>query len=308
MLDYGAPFRLLSRARDPRLTRKILIGAALLLGTEGMGFVLVLWTSVAPTGISHAQRVLFAAVLGVGFSGFALVGGYGLSVWSAVRSEPTPVLPEWNQWSRDWKRGCQYYGLAFLWALPLTAMALWCWIGSGFLWLLPYFGMPASFPLYNALNALIRWPPLSATEGAWIAVAEGLGLAAMANFLVVPGLTFAFVQRGRFRDGLRVRAILSWSVAHKGPVARAAGAAFLAATVSCLAGLAAEVLFFSIPGSFYFPSALLLAMIISLGVTGPLSMLWNVLYSGHIYGQVARRTDGTALAPPVPDDRAQSTV
>lgn len=308
MLDYGAPFQLFSPARDPRLARKILVGAALLLSTAGMGFVWVLWTSTAPAGLSHAQRVLFAAVLGVGFNGFVLVGGYGLRVLSAVRSEPRPALPEWNQWRNDWQRGCQYYGLAFLWALPLTAAAFGCWLGSRFLWLLPYFGMPAAFPIYNALNALIRWPPIAATEQAWIAAAAGLGLAAMANFLAAPGMTIAFVQRGRFRDGLRVRAILAWTVAHKGPVARAACATFLAATVSCLAGLLAEVLFLSITGSFYFHPNILLAMLISLGVTGPLSMLWNVLYSGHLYGQVARCAHATVLIPPVPDDRAQGAV
>ena len=226
MLDYGAPFKSLSRTRDPRVVRKILIGASLLLGS-----------------------VLLLLLL-IGVLGFFILGGYLLRVVYAAQTEEAPVLPEWDQYGSDLGRGVQMAVLLLIWSLPSAVFLLLDVIGAGG---------------FQALAAAVRegttlFPITTVASSLW-------------SVWIVPGVTIAFVQREDFGDGLRIRTILVWTWEKRGQIAIIATANFLIS----VSGLLND-------------NPLNAWTLVLLGA-------WPIMsyYNAHIYGQIARHSDISAL-------------
>ena len=225
-MDYGAPFKSLSRTRDPRVVRKILIGTSLLLGSVPLLLLLI------------------------GVLGFFILGGYLLRVVYAAQTEEAPVLPEWDQYGSDLGRGVQMAVLLLIWSLPLAVFLLLDVIGAGGFQELAAAVREgtALFPMTTVASSL--W-------GAWI----------------MPGVTIAFVQREDFGDGLRIRTILVWTWEKRGQIAIIATANFLISVSGILND-----------------NPLNAWMLV-------LSVAWPIMsyYNAHIYGQIARHSDISAL-------------
>ncbi len=235
MVDYGAPFKSLSRTRDPRVVRKILIGASLLLGS------------------------LLLLLLLIGILGFFILYGYLLRVAYAAQTEEAPALPDWDQYGSDLGRGFQIAVLGLIWSLPSVLLVLLlvfstiAEIGEGGL---------------QALAAVLeRTASLPATAGTVVA--------SLWYAWIMPGVTIAFVQREIFQDGLRIRTILAWTWQNRGQVAIIAAANFLVSVPSILNDD---------------PSRLHAWTLVTFGA-------WPLMayYSAHIYGQLARHSDISAL-------------
>lgn len=264
MLDFGAPLKMcFSFKQDPRLMPKLLAGVVLCLGMSvalsmvSFGFISLIasFFAVAVADLPDAALLLTAPVLvvlaGLGFigslvGGFVL-GGYGLRTLRAVQNETQPLLPEWDRYGQDLKNGFGLFVIGVVWSLPATVLSV----------------------------------PLQRLE---IPVAGGIlqFVLSIAVWLATPGFIIAFAQRQRIADGLRMGAILSWTLAHLGQVA-------LIIIVSALMGLA-----------IFFVGALVGAVALGIGllVTVPLSMFLASLYGPHLYGQLASRADLTALDSP----------
>ena len=226
MLDYGAPFKSLSRTRDPRVVRKILIGASLLLGS-----------------------VLLLLLL-IGVLGFFILGGYLLRVVYAAQTEEAPVLPEWDQYGSDLGRGVQMAVLLLIWSLPSAVFLLLDVIGAG--------GFQALAAAVREGTTLFPITTVAASLwGAWI----------------MPGVTIAFVQREDFGDGLRIRTILVWTWEKRGQIAIIVTANFLISVSGILNDNPLNAW------------------------TLVLSVAWPIMsyYNAHIYGQIARHSDISAL-------------
>ena len=261
MLDFGAPLKLcFSFKQDPRLMPKLLAGVLLCLGlwialaVIGFGFAsLFAITALAnqiPSVLWLTPPVLVVlmvpAFIGILVGGFVL-GGYGLRTLLTVQNETWPLLPEWDRYGEDLKNGFGIFVVGLVWSLPAAVL-------TG---LFQALEMPA---VVGILQFILS-----------IAVA-----------LATPGFIIAFAQRQRIADGLRMGAILSWTMAHLGRVA-----AIL--IVSALMSLA-----------IFFVGTLVgtVALVIGLLVTVPLSMFLTSLYGPCLYGQLASHVDLTALDSP----------
>lgn len=232
MVDYGAPFKSLSRTRDPHVVRKILIGASLLLGS------------------------LLLLLLLIGILGFFILYGYLLRVAYAAQTEEAPALPDWDQYGSDLGRGFQIAVLSLIWALPflpLTVFFIIAEIGTG------------------GLQAL--WASLEGTAS--LPATAGTVVTSLWYAWIMPGVTIAFVQREIFQDGLRIRTILAWTWQNRGQVAIIAAANFLVSVPSILNDD---------------PSRINAWLLVTSGA-------WPLMayYSAHIYGQLARHSDISAL-------------
>lgn len=227
MVDYGAPFKSLSRTRDPRVVRKILIGASLLLGSLLLSIVLI------------------------GILGFLILSGYLLRVAYAAQTEEAPALPDWDQYGSDLGRGFQIAVLGLIWSLPTLAVLFISVIGAG-----GFQELAAA-----ALEGTALLPVITA----------GAVVASLWYAWVMPGVTIAFVQREIFQDGLRITTILAWTWQNRGQVAIIAAANFLV----------------SVPSIFNNDPAWALV------TSGALPIM--AYYSAHIYGQLARHSDISAL-------------
>lgn len=233
MVDYGAPFKSLSRTRDPRVVRKILIGASLLLGSLLLSIVLI------------------------GILGFLILSGYLLRVAYAAQTEEAPALPDWDQYGSDLGRGFQIGVLGLIWSLPsllLTVFSIIAGIGAG------------------------GWQELAAAALEGTASLPAITAALVASLWyawVMPGVTIAFIQREFFQDGLRIRTILAWTWQNRGQVAIIAAANFLVSVPSIVNDD---------------PLRINAWTLVTIGA-------WPLMayYSMHIYGQLARHSDISAL-------------
>lgn len=263
MLDFGAPLKMcFSFKQDPRLMPKLLAGVVLCLGMSValsmvvFGFISLIASFFAVAVADLPDALLLTApvlvvLAGLGFiaslvGGFVL-GGYGLRTLRAVQNETQPLLPEWDRYGQDLKNGFGLFVIGVVWSLPAAV-----------------------------LSALFQWLEIP------VAVGISQFVLSIAVALATPGFIIAFAQRQRIADGLRMGAILSWTLAHLGQVA-------LIIIVSALMGLA-----------IFFVGALVGAVALGIGllVTVPLSMFLASLYGPHLYGQLARRADLTALDSP----------
>lgn len=263
MLDFGAPLKMcFSFKQDPRLMPKLLAGVVLCLGMSValsmvvFGFISLIASFFAVAVADLPDALLLTApvlvvLAGLGFigslvGGFVL-GGYGLRTLRAVQNETQPLLPEWDRYGQDLKNGFGLFVIGVVWSLPAAV-----------------------------LSGLFQWLEISVAAGILQFVLS------IAVWLATPGFIIAFAQRQRIADGLRMGAILSWTLAHLGQVA-------LIIIVSALMGLA-----------IFFVGALVGAVALGIGllVTVPLSMFLASLYGPHLYGQLASRADLTALDSP----------
>lgn len=263
MLDFGAPLKMcFSFKQDPRLMPKLLAGVVLCLGLSValsmvvFGFISLIASFFAVAVADLPDALLLTApvlvvLAGLGFigslvGGFVL-GGYGLRTLRAVQNETQPLLPEWDRYGQDLKNGFGLFVIGVVWSLPAAV-----------------------------LSGLFQWLEIPVAAGILQFVLS------IAVWLATPGFIIAFAQRQRIADGLRMGAILSWTLAHLGQVA-------LIIIVSALIGLV-----------IFFVGALVGAVALGIGllVTVPLSMFLASLYGPHLYGQLASRADLTALDSP----------
>lgn len=263
MLDFGSPLKMcFSFKQDPRLMPKLLAGVVLCLGMSValsmvvFGFISLIASFFAVAVADLPDALLLTApvlvvLAGLGFivmlvGGFVL-GGYGLRTLRAVQNETQPLLPEWDRYGEDLKNGFGLFVIGVVWSLPAAV-----------------------------LSGLFQWLEIPVAAGILQFVLS------VAVALATPGFIIAFAQRQRIADGLRMGAILSWTLAHLGQVA-------LIIIVSALMGLV-----------IFFVGALVGAVALGIGllVTVPLSMFLASLYGPHLYGQLARRADLTALDSP----------
>lgn len=263
MLDFGSPLKMcFSFKQDPRLMPKLLAGVVLCLGMSValsmvvFGFISLIASFFAVAVADLPDALLLTApvlvvLAGLGFivmlvGGFVL-GGYGLRTLRAVQNETQPLLPEWDRYGEDLKNGFGLFVIGVVWSLPAAV-----------------------------LSGLFQWLEIPVAAGILQFVLS------VAVALATPGFIIAFAQRQRIADGLRMGAILSWTLAHLGQVA-------LIIIVSALMGLA-----------IFFVGALVGAVALGIGllVTVPLSMFLASLYGPHLYGQLASRADLTALDSP----------
>lgn len=263
MLDFGAPLKLcFSFKQDPRLMSKLLRGLVLCLGMVvalsmvAIGFISLIAAFFAVALADLPDAVWLTAPVLVALAGLGVIGsllggfvlaGYGLRTLRAVQNETPPLLPEWDRYGEDLKNGFGLFVIGLVWSLPATV-----------------------------LSGLFQWLEIPVAGGILQFVVS------IAVALATPGFIIAFAQRQRIADGLRMGAILSWTLAHLGQVAGIV-------IVGAFMGLAIFVV-----------GTLVGAVAIGIGllVTVPLSMFLVSLYSPCLYGQLARHADLTALDSP----------
>lgn len=195
--------------------------------------------------------VLLTPVL-VGILGWLMVGGYGLRFLDNVRQGVSEPLPEWDQTGDDLGRGFRLLVVSLVWNLPGMILL--------------------STATYANFSTLTTDLPDASFSVSSPAVTAFYFLYAIFVALMAPGYTIAVARPGSsIADGLRFGVIVSWSFARIGSVILALLAALVAGFIMTVAA--------SIIGT--------VALVIGLVVTLPLGWLFSLLYTNHMYAQLA---------------------
>lgn len=193
----------------------------------------------------------------VGVIGLFLVVGYNLRLLKNVQNGEEHPLPDWDRFGADVGLGFRLWIVQIVWSLPALVFALIAVLTVGYD--VGQLGIPQmGFSVWTVLQILYT-----------ILVA-----------LAGPAISIAVAQHGRISDGLRAGPILNWTFSHLGYIVLALIVSIVVGIVLGIAG--------AVTGA--------LALGIGLLFTIPFASFCIMVYYSHLYGQLARHTDVSALA------------
>ncbi len=214
------------------------------------------WQTKVLIGALITLASMALSIVLIGLFGFVLLAGYGVRLMQNVRDGAEYPLPEWDDWGGDFVRGLKLTVIGLVWSLPIIIFLMF-YFGS-------FFAMAGVSAWFDAPVGLAFMPAMYCM----------LGLAIVYSLVVSffsPGFIINFAIEERLAAGFQFARIWRWTTANLGAVVIVVLLVLGAGTVI------QQVAFFG---------GMLLCFV-GLVITIPLSMLVYLLFSFHLYGQLA---------------------